>query len=345
MIINNRKIGKDHEPFIIAELSGNHNNNLDKAMELVESAAWAGVDAIKIQTFTANSITLNIKSNDFKINDNKSLWKNKYLYDLYKKASTPYEWHEKIFKRAKKLNLICFSSPFDENAVDFLSDLDAPAYKIASFENNHIPLIKKVIQKNKPVILSTGMIDLKNLNLIVQMFNNKNKLALLKCTSTYPASPKDINLKTIYDMKKKFDCEVGLSDHTLGIGIALASISFGSTIIEKHLTLNRNDGAVDSKFSLEPKEFKQLKEQSTTVWQSIGKIKYGPTKAEKKSLKFRRSIYISKDVKKGGIITKDNIKVVRPANGLDPKFFFKILGKKFKKDFILGTPLKKNFFK
>tara|TARA_Y100001970_G_C14258911_1_gene877921 strand:- start:12293 stop:13330 length:1038 start_codon:yes stop_codon:yes gene_type:complete len=341
MIIGNRKIGLNQKPFIVAELSGNHNNNLEQAYKLIEAASWAGVDAIKIQTFTADSITMNIKNNNFKILDKESLWKNQYLYNLYKKASTPYEWHEKIFKKAKSYNLICFSSPFDESAVDFLYDLKAPAFKIASFENNHIPLIKKVISTNKPTILSTGLINLKELNQVVKMFPKMDNLALLKCTSTYPASPKNINLKTIIDMKKKYNCEVGLSDHTIGTGVALASIAYGATIIEKHLTLNRKDKAVDSAFSLEPKEFKVLKDQSIDVWESLGKIKYGPTNLEKKSLKYRRSIFISKNVKKNEEANSSNLRVIRPATGMDPKYYFKILGKKFSKNLAKGTPLKK----
>lgn len=339
--IEQKKIGPHHPPFIIAEMSGNHNQSLDKALEIVEGVANAGAHALKLQTYTADTMTLDIDNGDFLIDDPGSLWKGNSLYKLYKQAYTPWEWHEPIFKRCRELGLIPFSTPFDETAVDFLEELDVPFYKIASFENNHIPLIKKVASTGKPMIISTGMANVAELDEAVRTAREAGckDLILLKCTSTYPATPEDTNILTIPHMKELFGCQVGLSDHTLGMGVAVASVALGATVIEKHFTLSRADGGVDSAFSLEPNEMKALVIESERAWQALGKVIYGPTSKEKKSFKFKRSIYFSKDLKKGDILTRDNIKVIRPGYGLAPKYIDYLIGKKIKKDIKKGTPV------
>ncbi len=347
MKIINRNIGANFKPYIIAEMSGNHNQSLELAFKIVEEAKKTGVDAIKLQTYTADTMTLNINKGAFFIKDKNNLWRGRNLYKLYNEAHTPWDWHHKIFEYAKKLGLTCFSSPFDESAVDFLEKLGVPAYKIASFENIHIPLIQQVAKTKKPIIISTGMATVSELNEAVSIVkeHNKNNLALLKCTSNYPANPKNTNLKTIPHMKELFNCEIGLSDHTLGIGVSVSSIAFGTTIIEKHFTLDRSMGGVDSKFSLEPKEMKQLVFEVKQAWQSIGKIYYGPTKDEKNSLIYRRSIYASKNIKKNQILTKNNIKVIRPGDGLHPRYWKEILGKKASTNIQEGKPIKFKFIK
>ena len=294
MIIGNYTISRENKPFIVAEMSGNHNQSLDRALKIVEAAAKAGAHMLKLQTYTADTITINSKNNEFFINNSKSLWKGKSLYDLYKQAHTPWEWHEKIIKRSNELGILCFSSPFDETAVDFLEKLNVPAYKIASFENVHLPLIKKVASTGKPVIISTGLATELEIKESIQALEDGgcSQFALLKCTSSYPASPENSNILTIPDLRKKFNCEVGLSDHTLGIGAALAAISHGATIIEKHLTLDRNDGGVDSSFSINPSELKILVEESERAWQSLGKIFYGVTESEKEGLKTSRLVLL-----------------------------------------------------
>jgi len=336
------KIGLNHKPFIVAEMSANHNHSLKKALEIVKAAAASGADAIKLQTYTPDTLTLNVKKKDFFIKDNKSLWKGKYLYNLYEKAYTPWKWHKPIMNLAKKLGLIFFSSPFDESAVDFLEKLDVPIYKIASFEITHIPLIKKVAKTGKPIIISTGLASINEINNAIKIVRSTGlrKIILLKCTSTYPAKAKNSNLITIPDMRKKFRCEIGLSDHTLGIGTAIAAVANGATVIEKHLTLDKNDGGVDSAFSIEPNDLKRLTEETNKAWQSLGKIFYGPTPDEKKSLIFRRSIYASQNISSGEKLSRENIKIVRPGFGLAPKYFEKLLGKKLKKNISKGTALK-----
>lgn len=331
------------KPFIIAEMSGNHNQSLDRALEIVEAAADSGAHALKIQTYTADTLTLNVDSPDFLISDSESLWKDKKLYDLYNEAYTPWEWHKPIFNRAKELGMIAFSTPFDETAVDFLEELEVPLYKIASFENTDLPLIKKVASTGKPMIVSTGMATLAELDELVRTAKEAGckDLVLLKCTSTYPATPENTNILTIPHMKQLFDdIQIGLSDHTLGIGVAVASVALGATVIEKHFTLNRADGGVDAAFSMEPAEMKALVEETERAWLSMGKINYGPTEKEKASLKFRRSVYVSKDIKAGEKFTTENIKIVRPGYGLQPKYFNQVLNKKARKDYSVGTPLK-----
>lgn len=340
--INDYFIGKNHKPFIIAEMSGNHNQSLDKALDIVEAVAKTGADALKIQTYTAETLTLNVKSGDFVINDSKSLWNGESLYDLYSKAYTPWEWHEPIFTKARELGLIPFSTPFDETAVDFLEELSVPFYKIASFENNDIPLIEKVASTGKPMIISTGMATVAELDETVRAARNAgcNDIVLLKCTSTYPATPENTNISTIPHMRELFNCQVGLSDHTMGIGVAVGSVVLGATVIEKHFVLNRSEGGVDAAFSMEPHEMKALVEETERAWKSIGTVKYGPTKAEMNSLQFRRSIYAAKDIKKGDKYTRDNIRVVRPGFGMKPKYYKGLLGKKAEKEFNFGDPIK-----
>tara|TARA_A100001015_G_scaffold133674_1_gene148325 strand:- start:668 stop:1711 length:1044 start_codon:yes stop_codon:yes gene_type:complete len=341
MKVKDYEIGQDHKPFIIAEMSGNHNQSLDRALQIVEAAAKTGAHALKIQTYTPDTMTLDINEREFYISDSKSLWKGNSLYNLYKEAHTPWEWHKPIFDRANELGIIAFSSPFDHTAVDFLEDLNAPLYKIASFENTDIPLIKKVAATGKPMIISTGMASTAELDETVSAARNAGckDLILLKCTSTYPATPENTNISTIPHMKSLYNCEVGLSDHTMGVGVSVASVALGATVIEKHFTLNRSDGGVDSTFSLEPGEMENLVIETERAWQSKGKISYGATDAEKKSLVFRRSLYIVEDLNKGETLSEKNVRAIRPGLGLPPKYFEIIIGKKVTKDVKVGTPL------
>ncbi|PIZ00476.1 pseudaminic acid synthase [bacterium (Candidatus Howlettbacteria) CG_4_10_14_0_8_um_filter_40_9] len=334
-------IGHNHPPFIIAEMSGNHNQSLDRALSIVDAAAEAGAHALKLQTYTADTITLDVGTGDFVIDDPKSLWNGEKLYDLYKKAHTPWEWHKPIFDRCKKLGIMAFSTPFDETAVDFLEKLDVPLYKIASFESNHLPLLRKIASTGKPIIMSTGMANVSDLAEAVDTIRSvgkNNQLILLKCTSAYPASPTDANLKTIAHMRDLFNCEVGLSDHTAGIGVALAAVALGATVIEKHFTTSRADGGVDAAFSLEPLELASLVLESERVWQSLGKVVYGPTAGETESVQFRRSMYISKDLKPGDkLVYGDNLRIVRPGYGLPPKYLDIFEGQKVKNAVKAGT--------
>jgi N-acetylneuraminate synthase len=339
--IGNKYIGASYSPFIVAEMSGNHNKSLTRALEITEAAAKSGVHALKLQTFTADTITLDLSEREFLIEDKDSLWKGKSLHELYKEAYTPWEWHKPIMDRAKELGILCFSTPFDETSVDFLEDLNVPAYKIASFENIHLPLVEKVASTGKPIIISTGMASISELGELVQTIKGAgcDDFALLKCTSTYPASPKNSNVLSIPHMRELFRCEVGLSDHTMGVGAAVAAVAHGATIIEKHFTLCRADGGVDSVFSMEPEEMKLLVIETKRAWEALGKVTYGTTQAEKKSLIFRRSLYIAADMKAGDILTKENLRIVRPGLGLPPKYYYMLLGKKVKKNLKKGTPL------
>lgn len=334
-------IGHDQPPFIIAEMSGNHNQSLERALAIVDAAAKAGADAVKLQTYTAETMTLDIDEGEFFIDDPANLWKGESLYKLYQKAYTPWEWHEAIFHRCKELGLLAFSSPFDATAVDFLETLNVPAYKIASFENVDLPLISKVAKTGKPIIISTGMASIAELDEAVRTVKEAgcNQLILLKCTSTYPATPENSNIATIPHMRQLFNCEVGLSDHTMGVGVAVASVALGGTVIEKHFTLSRADGGVDSAFSLEPQELAELVIESRRAWQSIGKVSYGPTKAEEPSMAHRRSLYISEDLKAGDVLTEKNVQAIRPGHGLAPKYLDIVLGKQVKKDSKKGTPV------
>jgi len=341
-LIGDRLIGPGQPPFIIAEMSGNHNQSLDRAFELVDAAAQAGAHAIKLQTLKPDSITLPIRGGAFDINDPNSLWSGETLHDLYSKAETPWEWHQPIMDRARSHGMLCFSSPFDEAAVDFLESLDVPAFKIASFENNHIPLIQKAASTGKPLIISTGLASLSDLDEAVQAARSAGckHLILLKCTSTYPASPLDTNIATIPHLKSTFNCTVGLSDHTIGVGVSVAAVALGASVIEKHFTLDRNDGGIDSSFSMEPSEFHSLVSETMSAWQSLGSISYGPTSKEEKSMMFRRSIYVSQKVRKGEPFTNSNLRIIRPGLGAAPRYFELILGKCSPRDYEPGTPLK-----
>ena len=341
MKIGKINIGLAFQPFIIAEMSGNHNQSLDRALEIVQAAANSGAQALKLQTYTADTITLDIEDREFLIDDKHSLWYGKTLYQLYQEAHTPWEWHKPIMDLANELGMVCFSTPFDDTAVDFLEELDVPAYKIASFENSHIPLLKKVAETGKPMIISTGMATISQLDETVRTITKSgcDQFMLLKCTSNYPSTPENSNVLTIPHMRDLFNCEIGLSDHTMGIGSAVAAVAHGATAIEKHFTLSRADKGVDSAFSLEPEEMKKLVVESERAWQSLGKITYGATSSEKKSIIFRRSIYASQDIKKNESLNQTNIKVIRPGLGLAPKHFNNIIGSKARKDIKKGTPL------
>lgn len=334
-------IGVSHKPFIIAEMSGNHNQSLDRALEIVSAAAASGAHAIKLQTYTADTITLDVQDGDFYISDPNSLWKGASLHNLYQQAYTPWEWHKPIFDHARKLGLEVFSSPFDETAVDFLEELNVPCYKIASFENIHLPLIRRAAATGKPLIISTGMATVAELDDAVQAARGAGckDLILLKCTSTYPATPENTNILTIPHLRDIFGCHIGLSDHTMGIGVSVASVALGARVIEKHFTLRRADGGVDSTFSMEPEEMAALVVETGRAHESLGQITYGPTEKEKKSLQFRRSLYVAKDMKAGEAFTKENLRVVRPGSGLPPKFYETMLGKTVKHDVKKGTPV------
>lgn len=331
----------DAPPFVIAEMSGNHNQSLDRALEIVEAAATAGAHALKLQTYTADTMTLAINEGEFFISDEQSLWKGNSLHGLYELAHTPWEWHAPLMRRARELGILCFSTPFDETAVDFLEDLDVPAYKIASFENVHLPLIRKVAATGKPVIVSTGMATLAELDDAVRAAREAgcSNLILLKCTSTYPATAEDSNLLTIPHLRAMFGCEVGLSDHTMGIGASVAAVALGATVIERHFTLSRADGGVDSAFSLEPDEMRALVIETERAWQSLGAVTYGVAAAERPSLIFRRSIYVARDLKADEVLTSENMRCVRPGMGLPPKYYDLLLGRRVNQDVKKGTPM------
>jgi pseudaminic acid synthase len=336
--IAHHTIGLNHSPFIIAEMSGNHNQSLERALEIVDAAALAGAHAIKLQTYTADTITL---KGAYTIHDENSLWNGKELHELYQQAYTPWEWHQPIFERAKEKGLIAFSSPFDETAVDFLETLDVPAYKIASFENTHLPLIRKVAQTGKPIIISTGVSSISDIDETVRLLRKEGceNFILLKCTSTYPATVENTNINTIPHLSKLYNSIVGLSDHTMGIGVSVAAVALGARVIEKHFTLRRADGGVDSAFSLEPEELKALVDETKNAFLALGEISYGVQQAEEKSKFFKRSIYVSKEIAVGDVFTNDNLKIIRPGDGLAPKFFDVVIGKKAKVSIKAGTPL------
>ncbi len=339
---SSREIGAHHPPFIIAEMSGNHNQSLDRALAIVEAAAAAGAHGLKLQTYTADTMTLNLSHGEFFIADPNSLWEGRSLYDLYEEAHTPWDWHKPIFDRARELGLIAFSTPFDSTSVDFLESLDVPCYKIASFEIIDLPLIKRVAQTGKPMIISTGMASIAEIDDAVRTAreNGCQDLVLLKCTSNYPASPENSNLLTLPHLRDLFDVQVGLSDHTMGIGAAIASVALGATVIEKHFTLDRSEGGVDSAFSLEPNELKQLVIETERAAHSLGKISYGPTESEKNSLQYRRSLYICNDMKKGDFLTPTTLKSIRPGFGVSCKYYNQLIGKTVNQDLSKGTPMK-----
>lgn len=342
VIIAGRRIGAGHKPLLVAEMSGNHNQSLARALDIVRAAARAGADALKIQTYTADTMTLDITDrDDFVIRDRDSLWRDNSLYDLYRQAYTPWEWHEPIFALCRELGMIGFSTPFDATAVDFLAALDVPCYKIASFENADIPLLRKVGALGKPVIVSTGMATIAELDEAVRTLREAGcaDIVLLKCTSSYPATPENSNIVTIPHLRELFACQAGLSDHTMGIGAAVAAVALGATAIEKHFTLSRVDGGVDAAFSLEPAEFAALAVETERAWQSLGRVSYGLAAGEEGSRRFRRSLYVVRDIRAGEQFTAENIRCIRPGFGLAPKYYDLLLGRKAARDLAKGTPL------
>lgn len=341
MRIGNRQIGQNAIPFVIAEMSGNHNQSLERALEIVEAAAKTGVHALKIQTYSPDTMTIDLDEREFHISDSKSLWAGKSLYELYGEAYTPWEWHKPIFEHARRLGLIPFSTPFDDTAVDFLENLDVPCYKIASFENADIPLIRKVAATGKPMIISTGMASIADLDETVHAAREVGckDLILLKCTSTYPATPENTNILTIPHMRDLFGCEAGLSDHTMGVGVSIASVALGATVIEKHFTLSRADGGVDATFSMEPQEMAALVIETERAWQAMGRVSYGSTEAEKPSLQFRRSLYAVEDISAGAVFTAQNLRCIRPGLGLAPRYYDLVLGRRLHRCVKKGEPV------
>jgi pseudaminic acid synthase len=339
--IAGRIIGRGEAPFVVAEMSGNHNQSLEKALEIVEEVAKTGAHALKIQTYTPDTMTLDMDEREFHIGDPGSLWRGTSLYKLYAAAQTPWDWHKPIFDRARALGLIAFSSPFDATAVEFLESLNVPCYKIASFENTDLPLIQLAAATRKPLIISTGMASAAELESAVVAARDAgcDDIILLKCTSTYPATAENTNILTIPNMRDLFGCEVGLSDHTMGIGVSVASVALGATFIERHFTIARSDGGVDSTFSMEPAELKQLVAETRCAWQALGKVSYGPTADEKKSLQFRRSLYVTKDMLAGEPFAQTNLKAIRPGLGLPPSFYQTLIGKRVNRAIKRGTPV------
>lgn len=336
--IAGRLIGPGQPPFLIAEMSGNHNQSLERALAIVDAAADSGAHGLKIQTYTADTMTLDLDAGEFHVEH--PLWGGQSLHSLYQQAATPWEWHEPIFRRARERGLIAFSTPFDASATDFLEALQVPAYKIASFENTDLPLIRRVAATGKPLILSTGMATLADLDEAVCAARGAGcrHLVLLKCTSAYPATPEHAHLRTIPHLRELFACQVGLSDHTPGVGAAVASVALGATVIEKHFTLSRAEGGVDAAFSMEPAEFAQLRQETERAWQALGQVHYGPTEGERASMLFRRSIYVAEDMRAGEVFTARNLRAIRPGYGLPPKYLEALLGKRVNRDVCRGTP-------
>ena len=339
--IADRPIGRNQPPFVIAEMSGNHNQSLERALQIVEAAARSGAHGLKIQTYTPDTMTLELNEREFHVGDPNSLWNGTSLYELYREAYTPWEWHKPIFARAYELGMIPFSTPFDDTAVEFLEELNVPCYKISSFENTDLPLIRSVAATGKPLIISTGMATVAELDETVRAAREAGcqDLVLLKCTSTYPATAENTNILTIPHLRELFDCEVGLSDHTMGIGVSVAGVALGASVIEKHFTLTRSDGGVDSAFSMEPAELAQLVTETERAWQALGQVSYGPIAAETRSLQFRRSLYVVKDIKAGELLTSENVRAIRPGFGLPTKYLDAVLGKPVKQDVKRGTAL------
>jgi N-acetylneuraminate synthase len=339
--IGNRVIGKNTRPFIIAEMSGNHNQSLERALELVKFAADSGVDAIKLQTFKPDTITMDCRNPEFIVGGGNDYWEGESLFDLYKKAATPYGWHKEIFNKAKEYGLLAFSSPFDTEAVGFLESLDVPCYKIASFENTDHLILEAVAKTGKPVIMSTGVSKISDIQESIEVLkkNGCKELVLLKCTSSYPASPSSTNISTIPHMKELYGVPIGLSDHTMGLGVSIASVALGAVMIEKHFTLDRNDGGVDSAFSLEPIEFEALVKETERAFLSIGKPNYTLSEKEVLNKSYKRSLYVVKDIKKGELISDKNIKSIRPGLGLHTRNYKEVLNRKATTDIKRGTPL------
>jgi N-acetylneuraminate synthase len=346
IVIAGRAIGAGQPPFIVAEMSGNHNQSLERALAIVEAAARAGAHAIKLQTYTADSMTLDLAGGEFVISDPQSPWAGRTLYDLYREAQTPWEWHEPLFRRARSLGMLAFSTPFDASAVGFLEQLDVPCYKIASFENTDLPLIEKVAGTGKPIVISTGMASEAEIRAAVDTARGAGSggVVLLKCTSSYPADPGESNLMTLPDLRQRFGCEVGLSDHTLGLGAAVASVALGAALIEKHVTLSRKDGGVDAAFSLEPSELAALVQEVERAWRALGQVSYGPCVSERKSLQFRRSLYVVEDIAAGEVFTERHVRAIRPGLGLAPKFLRSVIGKRARRTVKRGTPLSSDLY-
>lgn len=335
-------VGPDAPPFIIAEMSGNHDGSLEKALEIVDAAAKAGAHAIKLQTYTADTITLDTDAPEFRISEGHELWGGRRLYDLYEEAHTPWEWHKPIFDRADEHGMLAFSSPFDPTAIDFLEDLNVPAYKIASSEIVDLPLIRLAASKGKPIIISTGMASVGEIFAAVEAARStgNEQIIVLSCTANYPADPAASNLRGIPVMRDTFRTLIGLSDHTLGIGAAVASVAFGAVLVEKHVTISREEGGVDSDFSLEPDELAALVRETNTAWQALGEPKIGADETEREGLRFRRSLYVTRDVEVGEVVSEDNVRSVRPTGGLAPDEFELVEGRPFRVAAKLGTPLK-----
>ena len=335
------QIGADHRPYIVAEMSGNHNGSLDRALALVDAAATAGAHAIKIQTYTADTMTVDVRHPRFQISQGHELWGNEYLYQLYERAHTPWEWHEAIFERARSRGLTPFSSPFDPTAVELLEKLDALMYKIASSEIADMPLVRLCASTGKPLIFSTGMASVQEIAAAVDAARGAGcrELVVLSCTASYPAPPEHTNLRRIPVLAEAFRVPIGLSDHTLGIGVPIAAVGFGACLIEKHVTLDRGDGGVDSAFSLEPAELAALVVESERAWQALGTTAIGPTEAEREGLRFRRSLYVVTDVRAGDPVTEQNVRSIRPTGGLAPDAITAVLGRTFTRDAAKGTPL------
>jgi len=343
ILIDGRKIGPDHPPYIIAELSANHNGDINRAFQIMEEAKKAGADAIKLQTYTHETITIDCDSEEFQIHG--GLWDGQTLYELYKGAHMPWEWHEPLFEKARDLGITIFSSPFDFSAVELLEELDAPAYKIASFEVIDLPLIKRVAQTSKPMIISTGMANEEEIAEAIKTAkdNGCQELVVLHCVSGYPAPADQYNLRTIADIAERFDVLSGLSDHTIDNATAVTSVALGACLIEKHVTMDRNGGGADDSFSLEPLELKALCQDTKTAWQALGNVNYERTEAEKGNVKFRRSLYVVEDVKAGEQVTSHNVRSIRPGFGLAPKYLTEILGCTFSTDIKRGTPMKRSY--
>lgn len=341
MRIGNTQVGAGQKPYIIAEMSGNHDGSLDTALAIVDAAADAGADAVKLQTFTADSMTLDIDHPDFVINNPESLWYGRRIYDLYEEAHTPWEWHAPIFKRARERGIHCFSSPFSNDAVDFLVELGAPCLKIASLESVDLGLITYAASSGLPMIISTGLAEASEVQEAIDAARagGCEDLIILKCTSSYPTDPAQSHLRTIPDMRERFGVDVGLSDHTLGIGVPLAAIAFGAVVVEKHVTLSRDGGGVDAAFSLEPSELATLVEESERAFRAIGSVHYGPTEGEQGAMLRRRSLYFVEDIREGDVVTDKHVRSIRPGKGLAPKHLDEVLGKRAARNVSLGTPV------